>query len=137
VKTATLSPLRRALAAVPAAALAVGLLAGCGGSDSPAPAGSATPSVDPSAHVTENLSEFSYAGEDGRTALELLLEKDADASVQGEGEGAFVTGIRGREADADSEFWALYVDGEMAQVGAGSLETTDDQTVTWKLEEFE
>lgn len=123
---------------MPAVALAAGLVAGCSGSDpASTPTGSASASVDPTEHVAENLTEFSYDGEDGRTALELLQEHDPDASVQGEGENAFVTAIRGREADQDSEFWALYVDGEQAQVGAGTLETKDGQTITWKLEEFE
>ena len=128
----------RLLVLLPAAALAAGLLAGC--SDAGAPdAGSttSTASVDPTQQVAENLSEFSYAGEDGRTALELLQEHDPDAQVQGEGEEAFVTAVRGHEADGTTEFWALYVDDEMAQVGAGSLETKDGQTITWKLEEIE
>ena len=130
---------RRLLAAVPAAVLAVGLVSGCSGTDDgdAAASPSASESVDPTQHVAENLTEYSYEGEDDRTALELLTEHDPDATVEGEGENAFVTGIGGHEADADSEFWALYVDGEQAQVGAGSLETKDGQTITWKLEEFE
>ena len=75
-----------------------GLFAGC--SDDSAPdAGSSTPasaSVDPTQQVAENVSEFSYEGEDGKTALELLEEKDPDAQVQGEGENAYVTAIQGR-----------------------------------------
>ncbi|GAA1739760.1 hypothetical protein GCM10009809_39010 [Isoptericola hypogeus] len=135
------STFRRTLAVLPAATLALGLLAGCSGSgDGAAPEASATASasVDPSQHVAENLTEFSYAGQDGKTALELLVENDPDAQVQGKGENAYVTGIRGREADEDAkEFWALYVDDEQAEVGAGTLETKDGQTVTWKLETFE
>ncbi len=128
----------RALASLPAAVLAVGLLAGCSGSDdAPATSASPTVSVDPSDHVAENLSEFSYEGEDGKTALELLEEKDPQAQVEGKGKDAFVTGVRGREADPETEFWALYVDDEPSQVGAGSLETKDGQTITWKLEEIE
>lgn len=99
---------------------------------SPSAEGSATPSASPTAAATE----LSYPGEEGRTALELLLEADPSAVVEGEGEMAFVTAIGGRAA-GESEFWALYVDGEQAQVGAGSLVTEDGQTVTWKLEEVE
>lgn len=129
----------RLLALLPAAALAAGLLAGCSG-DGSSDAGStvsASASADPTEQVAENISEFSYAGEDGKTALELLVQHDPDAQVQGEGESAFVTAIQGHEADPDTEFWGLYVDDEMAQVGAGSLETKDGQTITWKLEEIE
>jgi len=117
----------------------VGLLAGCsdGGSSDAGSTASASASVDATEQVAENVGEFSYEGEDGKTALELLQEKDPDAQVQGEGENAFVTSIRGREADPETEFWGLYVDDEMAQVGAGSLETKNGQTITWKIEEIE
>jgi len=127
----------RLLALLPAAALAAGLLAGCSGEGTPDAGSSASASVDPTEQVAENVSEFSYDGQDGRTALELLLEHDPDAQVQGEGENAYVTAIRGREADPSTEFWSLYVDDEMAQVGAGALETEDGQTITWKLEEID
>ena len=129
----------RLLALLPATALAAALLAGCSGDPAP-DSGSSAPasaSVDPTQQVAENLSTFSYQGEDGKTALELLEQHDPDAQVQGEGENAYVTAIRGREADPATEFWGLYVDDEMATVGAGSLETKDGQTITWKLEEIE
>jgi hypothetical protein len=139
---------RRIIAALPAAALAAALLAGCSADDG-ASAGSASPAASsaeatPSAAATgspeEGASaeapELSYPGEAGRTALELLLEADPSATVEGEGENAFVTGIGGVEA-GENEFWALYVDGEQAQVGAGSLVTEDGQEITWKLEAFE
>ena len=47
------------------------------------------------------------------------------------------SGIQGRAADPTSQFWSLDVDGEFAQVGAGSLETEDGQTITWTLTEFQ
>ncbi|MFI2102148.1 DUF4430 domain-containing protein [Isoptericola sp. NPDC019693] len=138
MKTATRRTAPRLLVLLPALALTTGIAAGCsegGSSDGTSPSVSA--SVEASEQVAENVGEFSYEGEDGKTALELLQEKDPDAQVQGEGENAFVTAIRGREADPATEFWGLYVDDEMAQVGAGSLETEDGQTITWKLEEIE
>lgn len=85
----------------------------------------------------DQLISMSYPGEDGRTALELLLEHDPSATVEGEGEMAFVTGIGGRAADPTSEFWSLDVDGQFAEVGAGSLETKDGETITWTLTAFE
>ncbi|MEL7974732.1 DUF4430 domain-containing protein [Isoptericola sp. F-RaC21] len=138
-RTASRPASSRLLALLPATALAAGLLAGCsdGGTPDAGSSASASASVDPTQQVAENLSEFSYAGEDGKTALELLEQHDPDAQVQGKGENAFVTAIRGREADPDTEFWGLYVDDELATVGAGSLETKDGQTITWKLEEIE
>nr|WP_246253673.1 DUF4430 domain-containing protein [Isoptericola chiayiensis] len=124
--------------------LSVALLAGCTGEDEPTPDTSASVAAEDSEesagtdeHVAENITEFSYTGEDGETALDLLLVHDDQAEVSGEGEMAYVTGIKGRTAEDGAEFWALYVDGEMAQVGAGSLETEDGQQIQWKLEEIE
>lgn len=138
-----MSPARRPASALVALVLSAGLLAGCsegsggsGGSDQPAQQ-TAEASTTPSPSSASDSAELSYPGEDGRTALELLLEADPSAVVNGEGEMAFVTAIRGRAAKTESEFWALYVDGEAAQVGAGALETESGQTITWKLEEFE
>ncbi|MCF4122589.1 DUF4430 domain-containing protein [Antribacter sp. KLBMP9083] len=120
--------------------LAAGLLAGCAGTepaaDTTLSAASAT-SASPSASASADVTEWSYEGQDGRTALDLLLESDPSAEVSGEGEMAYVTSIGGRAADdAAKEFWALYVDGAMATVGAGSLVTTTGQEITWKLETY-
>ena len=90
-----------------------------------------------SASPSEGAETLTYPGRTGATALELLLEADPSAEVTGEGENAFVTAIGGRVADdAKSEFWSLSVDGEPAQVGAGTLETEDGQEITWTLETY-
>ncbi|MCK0115664.1 DUF4430 domain-containing protein [Isoptericola sp. S6320L] len=130
----------RLLAATAAGVLSVGLVAGCSGDDEATPEASAAASseAEPADDAAaEEVTELSYAGEDGKTALELLVAADPEAVVSGEGEMAYVTAIRGHAAESDTEFWALYVDGEMAQVGAGSLETEDGQQLQWKLEEIE
>ncbi|MEV7961236.1 DUF4430 domain-containing protein [Oerskovia paurometabola] len=136
----------RSLTALASLLLAVGLLAGCGATDdAPADDTSASSSVaadddasdapdDPTDGADD--SELSYEGVAGKTALELLLAADPSATVQGEGDMAFVTGIGGVAADPAGEFWALYVNGEMAQVGAGSLVTETGDEITWKLEKF-
>ncbi|ROR97691.1 uncharacterized protein DUF4430 [Salana multivorans] len=145
----TRSSLVRALAAL-------GLVAGIGAAatacSAPATTDGTTASASSSASATagaadgdavltyddeDQLLSMSYPGEDGRTALELLLEHDPSATVEGEGEMAFVTGIGGRAADPTSEFWSLDVDGQFAEVGAGSLETKDGETITWTLTAFE
>ncbi|MHA7133183.1 DUF4430 domain-containing protein [Oerskovia turbata] len=141
----------RSLTALVSILLAAGLLAGCGAADdSPAddsPATSSAPVDDDAPGATDDAadddaddaaddSELSYEGVTGKTALELLIAADPSATVQGEGEMAFVTGIGGVAADPTGEFWALYVNGEMAQVGAGSLVTETGDDITWKLEKF-
>jgi hypothetical protein len=98
-----------------------------------APSDGASSSASPS----EGAETFSYPGRTGATALELLLEADPSAEVTGEGENAFVTAIGGRVADdSEKEFWSLSVDGEPAQVGAGTLETEDGQEITWTIETY-
>jgi hypothetical protein len=144
----------RSLTALASLLLAVGLLAGCGaGEETPADdtvsssaaSDDAAESADDAAESADDAADdsaddaaddFSYEGVTGKTALELLLAADPSATVQGEGEMAFVTGIGGVPADSASEFWALYVNGEMAQVGAGSLVTETGDEITWKLEKF-
>ncbi|WP_069387184.1 DUF4430 domain-containing protein [Cellulosimicrobium cellulans] len=151
----------RPLTAFASLLLAVGLLAGCSGSgdDTEAPASpvasesspddetasdgtdddagdSTDGDADDPADQDDDAPELSYEGRDGSTALDLLLEADPSAEVTGEGENAFVTAIDGVVADPDGEFWALYVNDEMATVGAGSLETKDGDEITWKLETF-
>lgn len=134
--------LRRSLPLASALLLSAALLAGCGGAEdtaapSDAPAASEPAAASDAGGAQAPAAEFRYEGEEGRTALELLLEHDPSAQVQGEGENAFVVGIEGRVADdAAKEFWALYVDGELAPVGAGSLVTQDGQEIVWKLETY-
>lgn len=140
----TRSPLARVLALPTAALLAVGLFAGCssdaGGTDeAPAAESSAQPTEAAPSGLTVNAdgTEVSYQGVAGKTALELLQQLDPQAFTSGEGANAFVTSIGGREADqAKQEFWAFYVNGEQAQVGAGSYEMQDGDEITWKLETF-
>ena len=143
----------RSLTALTSLLLAAGLLAGCAqGEDTPAADTTASSTVaadddasesaddatgDDAADDSADDVELTYEGAAGKTALELLVAADPTAVVQGEGENAFVTGIDGREAqDSAKEFWALYVNGEMAQVGAGSLVTETGDEITWKLETF-
>ena len=143
----------RSLTALTSLLLAAGLLAGCAqGEDTPAADTTASSTVaadddDASESADDATSddvgdsaddvELTYEGAAGKTALELLVAADPTAVVQGEGENAFVTGIDGREAQASGkEFWALYVNGEMAQVGAGSLVTETGDEITWKLETY-
>ena len=144
MKTTSAHPFR-ALGAAASALLLTGLLAACGATDEPetvtatltAPSDAASSSAAPSDGASDGAETLSYPGRTGATALELLLEVDPSAEVSGEGENAFVTAIGGRAADdSKSEFWALSVDGEPAQVGAGTLETEDGQEITWTIETY-
>lgn len=79
----------------------------------------------------------SYKGEDGKTALELLQKNYPDTQVSGTGANAFVTSINGYMADtAKHEFWKLVVNGQDAQVGAGSLVTKNSDNIVWRIDTY-
>lgn len=74
---------------------------------------------------------ITYAGQDGKNALELLQQKHSvDVSAQG-----FVNAIDGRKP-GDHEFWALYVNGKQAEVGAKEYVSKSNDAIEWKLESF-
>lgn len=78
---------------------------------------------------------ITYQGEDNKTALELLKAK-YDVETQSSDFGEFVTGINGKAA-ASNQFWAFYVNDQMASVGAGSYTTNSSEKITWKLEQIQ
>jgi hypothetical protein len=81
---------------------------------------------------------LSYKGEDGVDALTLLKTATNDNfDAKGSGSNAFVTSINGVAADdSKHEYWAFYVNGKLAQVGAGSYTTKDGDDIQWKLETY-
>lgn len=95
-------------------------------------------SSQPSGDVSQSQSvttDVVYSGEDGKNALELLRASHDIATETFDGIGEYVISIDGRAADG-THFWALYVDGNMAQVGASEYQTKDGETITWKLDEI-
>jgi hypothetical protein len=77
---------------------------------------------------------LSYKGVEGKTALELLKANDPKAATKGDGANAYVTTINGYTAsDTKKEYWALYVNGKMSDVGAGSYVTKDGDQIEWKI----
>ncbi|MDO8686759.1 MAG: DUF4430 domain-containing protein [Candidatus Berkelbacteria bacterium] len=77
---------------------------------------------------------FSYEGENGKNALELLKSK-ADAQVSESSLGSFVMSIDGT-GNSDSQFWMLYVNGELATTGADQVQTKDGDKIDWRFETF-
>ncbi len=72
----------------------------------------------------------------GATALEALRQSHA-VDMKGSGTKAFIIGIDGRRADdSKHEFWAFYVNGKQAQVGAGSHELKQHDEIVWKIETY-
>lgn len=72
----------------------------------------------------------------GETALE-LLKKTNSVVTQGEGENAFVTEINSVKTDSNKkEFWAFYINGKTASIGAGSYQLQNNDRIEWKIEKY-
>ena len=72
----------------------------------------------------------------GTTALH-ILSSTHKVIINGKKENAFVTTIDGRVASGtDKEFWAFYVNGKQAPVGAGSYYVKNNDTIEWKIETY-
>lgn len=70
------------------------------------------------------------------TALD-YLKANYEVQTLGEGVNAYVVEINGRRAsDTKKEFWSFYVNGKMADVGAGSYILKPDDRIEWKIENY-
>ncbi|MCL2037760.1 DUF4430 domain-containing protein [Candidatus Saccharibacteria bacterium] len=77
---------------------------------------------------------ISYEGKDGKTAMQ-LLEKKHEVETKDYGDmGKFVISIDGVKATDGENFWAFYVNGQMASEGASTFQTKDGDKIEWKLE---
>lgn len=77
-----------------------------------------------------------FTAEKGETAL-TLLQTTTKVQTKGEGKNAYVTQIANIAADeAKKQFWAFYVNGKQAEVGAGSYVLQDGDKIEWKLETY-
>lgn len=72
----------------------------------------------------------------GKTALNFLQET-ATITTQGTGKNAFVISINKKAAEtAEREYWSFYVNGKLANVGAGSYTLQPNDSIKWKLETY-
>lgn len=90
-------------------------------------------STTPAATASTSAKEVSYDGVAGKNALALLKASHATETKSYKGLGELVTSIDGVKADS-KHFWSFYLNGEQAQVGAGSYTTKSGDKITWKLE---
>lgn len=97
--------------------------------------------VVPSFHKQVNTTEqiqsqgVSYQGQDGKTALDLLKDK-YDVETTKFDFGEMVTGISGVKSNSN-QFWAFYVNGQLATQSASSFITKTSDTISWKLENIQ
>lgn len=91
------------------------------------------PTQNPTVTEETQPSTFVYKGEDGRDALSLMKEK---TSIEQDASGMVVS-INGRKTDkANKEYWAMYVNDQMSQVGPSAYITKSEDTILWKIEHY-
>ena len=72
----------------------------------------------------------------GKTTLDLTKEKTS-VKMKGEGVNAYLTEINSQKAlNSKKEYWAFYVNGKMAEVGAGSYKLKEGDKIEWKIEKY-
>lgn len=84
---------------------------------------------------TNYASAISYDCEKDKTAYTLLNETH-EINAKDTSFGKQVLGIDGKNADETKEYWAFYVDGKLAPVGADAYNCAGTEKVEWKLESF-
>lgn len=94
---------------------------------------SSNPSQQSQTTVQKPGPQVSYEGVQGQTALTLLKAKYDVNTKTYKGLGEQVISIDGVKPDS-KHFWAFYVNGKLAAVGAGSYKTKRGDNITWKLE---
>ena len=92
------------------------------------------PTASPSpAKIIENPDTFSYKGENGKNALQILKEKTAAE----QNSSGLVISINRRQADkAKREYWAFYVNGKLASVGPKDYLTKNTDKIEWRIEKY-
>jgi len=97
---------------------------------SPLDAASSTPPPANPEATTQN--EVVYQGVEGQDAL-TLLKASHSVETKKYDFGEMVTSIDAVAGD-NNHFWAFYINGEPATVGAGDYKTKSGDTISWRLE---
>lgn len=84
--------------------------------------------------ASQSVTEVRYACSSDQTAL-VALEEHHQISAKDTDFGRQVMGIDSRAA-GDHEFWAFYVNGAPASVGADSYQCQENDQIKWQIETF-
>ena len=98
------------------------------------------PTISQDRNQTESIQQvpqtsIQYQGIDGQSALSLLKVSHNVETKEYAGIGEYVVSIDGGAPDS-KHFWAFYVNGKQAEVGAGAYVTKISDVIEWKLEEI-
>lgn len=80
--------------------------------------------------------EITYLAQPGMTSLEQLKAEAKDVVTQESEYGELVDSIEGHKGGANGNYWSFYVNGEMAQVGAGSYIQQEGDWIEWKFQKL-
>lgn len=66
-----------------------------------------------------------------------LLNKTVGAQTKGKGENTYVIAIGNVTADpSKKQYWAFYINGKLAIIGAGSYQLRPNDHIEWKIETY-
>lgn len=74
-----------------------------------------------------------FTAEPGKSILE-QLEHKAAIETKNSAYGVYVDAINGKRGGEEGKYWAFYIDGEMAQIGADTYITEGGELIEWKFE---
>lgn len=72
-----------------------------------------------------------YAGEDGKTVLELLEEHVDSVVTEVHGEDVLVTAINDIEGGFEGRYWVYYVNEQASAVAANRMDTVEGDAIEW------
>ena len=76
----------------------------------------------------------SYTATDGKTSLDQLKESNATVQTKTTEYGEYVDAINSLAGGTDGKYWSFYIDGALANVGAGSYTQMGGEKIEWKFE---
>ncbi len=80
--------------------------------------------------------EITYLARPGSTSLEQLKDEASDVLTTESEYGELVDSIEGHQGGTDGKYWSFYVNGEMAQVGAGDYVQEEGDWIEWKFQKL-
>lgn len=94
------------------------------GSSGPPPIEEAREGIPAAYHIV-------YAGEDGKTVLELLQEHAGSVVTESHGDDILVTNINEVEAGFEGRYWVYYVNEQAGAVAANRMDTVEGDSIEW------
>ncbi|HSX30368.1 MAG TPA: DUF4430 domain-containing protein [Candidatus Saccharimonadales bacterium] len=111
---------------------AVVVIAGVGGGVWAHVANSPSHKVSVVTNAQHQITQVAYQGQAGQNAL-TLLKKHAAVQTKHYSFGDLVTSID-NTVGSGPKYWTFYINGKMAQVGAGAYTTKAGDHIMWKLQ---